>query len=136
VSVEIPAAGYTAKVIRDWTVPQGADTTNALRYGTVTGETTTYPDLTTWTARAQIRDVVAGEVWVEFLSTSSSGPRIDLTDDGYVTVILPAATTEAWTDEQTRAVYDVELIKPDGTVIRLAMGKVKVSPDVTRTSGD
>lgn len=128
-------AGYVAKVARDWDIPQGADTVNGFRYGTRTGDDpVVYPALVTdgWSARAQIRDTVGGTVWVEFLSTSGSGPRITLDDDGYVTIVLPAATTEAWADTQSRGKYDLELIDPDGEIIRFAAGKVKVYPDITR----
>lgn len=128
-------AGYIAKAVRDWDVPQGADTVNGFRYGTQDGEDPiVYPQMVTdgWSARAQIRDVVGGTEWVEFLSASVSGPRITLDDSGYVTLVLPAATTEAWADTRRRGVYDVELVSPDGEVIRLASGKVRVHPDVTR----
>lgn len=132
---DIPAAGYKWKVKRKWIVPQGADTTNAFRYGTVTDDVTTYPDLTDgWSARAQMREEPGSDVWVEFTSEAVSGPRIDLTADGYVTVILPAATTEAtvW-NSRTSGYYDVELVSSTGAVIRLAAGEVEVSPDVTRS---
>lgn len=131
---EIPAAGYKAKVKRKWIVPQGADTVNALRYGTRTGDVTTYPDLTDgWSARAQMRDAPGSDVWVTFSSADVSGPRIALEASGYVTVILPAATTEAtiWNSREG-GVYDVELISPTGEVIRLATGAVAVNADVTR----
>lgn len=54
-------------------------------------------------------------------------------DGGYVNVILPSSTTEdpEW---NTRLVgfYDVELIRPDGYVIRALRGQVDVTQDYTR----
>lgn len=129
-------AGYVAKVFRDWDIPQGADTVNTFRYGTQDGDDpVVYPELVTdgWSARAQIRKKPGADVWVELLSTATTGARIILDDDGYITLVLPAATTEdtAW-DRRTRGVYDLELIDPDGFVIRLASGDVEVTHDVTR----
>jgi hypothetical protein len=126
---------------RHWNVPQGADTENALRYGTKTGDDPTeYPDLSDgWSARAQMRKKAGDPVWVEFLSSSLSGPRISLEADGYFTVILPASETEQeeWNSRKanppgTSGVYDVELVSPTGRVIRHTSGTVTVSPDVTR----
>lgn len=128
-------AGYKAKVVRNWTIPQGAYTSNGFRYGITVAGVTTYPALVTdgWVARAQIRNKVGGDVWVELVSSATTGPRIALDDDGYVTLVLPAASTEGWAATRKSGVYDVELVRPDGRVIRLAMGRVTVSPDVTRT---
>lgn len=128
-------AGYVAKATRNWKIPQGADTVNAFRYYTTTDGEPDYPDLVTdeWMARAQIRSSAGGDIWVEFLSTSLTGPRISMEDGGYVNVILPSSTTEdpEW---NTRLVgfYDVELIRPDGYVIRALRGQVDVTQDYTR----
>lgn len=130
----VDPAGYEARILRDWTVPQGADTVNSLRPYRHGDDGPEYLDLTDgWSARAQMRDRVGGAVWVAFSSTDTEGARIDLDADGWVSVILPAAVTEepAW-DSRTNGVYDVELIDADGHVIRLAKGDVEVSHDVTR----
>lgn len=131
----VDPAGYQALQVRDWDIPQGADTVNALRYGTRTGtDPVVYPDLSAgWSARAQIRGAVGGEVWVDFVSDAATGARIDLAADGFFTLILPHMVTEGvvW-NARKRGVYDVELISPDGTVIRHTAGKVRVHPDVTR----
>jgi hypothetical protein len=132
----VEPAGYEALQSREWQVPQGADTTNPLRYGTKTGDDPiVYPDLTAgWSARAQMRDAVGGEVWVEFSSDAASGARIELAADGYFTVVLPHDVTEgeAWNTRRS-GVYDVELIDPSGIVIRHTTGRVRVFWDVTRT---
>ena len=127
-------AGYRAKRVRNWIIPKGSDTTNALRYGTKTGSVTTYPEFVTdgWSARAQIRTTAGGPLWVEMLSSSLTGPRITLDDLGYVTLVLPGTTTEDWPDTRKSGAYDVELIRPDGTILRLVMGTVTVSPEITR----
>lgn len=140
---EIPAAGYKTKVKRKWIIPQGADTVNGFAsaaYGELEAEG--------WTARAQIRSAAGGDTFVTFTSEAVTGPRITIEDyvgsmtaeDGtvvvnpsVVTIILPAATTEAvaWND-RTEGVYDLEIVSPTGGVIRLASGAVAISADVTR----
>jgi len=144
VTVEIPPAGYDAKVTRKWIIPQGADTVN----GFLTDHSI-YGDLAAdgWSGRAQIRDSVGGEVWIEFTSDTVNGPRVVFEDDvtvtdtagtehtgSTVTLVLPAATTEAeaWND-RSAGVYDLELVAPDGQVTRYAKGPVAVKPDVTRS---
>lgn len=49
---------------------------------------------------------------------------------GKIQVVIPAATTAAWTFKC--AVYDLELIEPDGEVVRLLEGIVHITPEVTR----
>jgi hypothetical protein len=135
----VPPAGYKALQTRDWDIPQGAGTVNALRYGTKTGDDdTVYPDLTTgWSARAQIRDTPGGTVWATLLSSSLTGPRIVLEADGFFTLILPAEATQGddWNGYAAigQGVYDVELVPDGGEPIRHTEGTVFVYPDVTRT---
>ena len=121
--------------VRDWDIPRGADTVNAAVYSTrVSAEDPLVPvDLTDWTARSQIRDKETDEVWVEFLSSSLTGPRIFLGASGEVEVILPSATTEedAWASRK-KGRYDVELVSPTGEVKRFLSGVAIVHQDVTR----
>lgn len=132
------AAGYRSLLKRDWNIPQGADTVNGLRFGIETGGVITRPDLTQgWSARAQLRDVPGGTVWCTLTSDAATGPRIALEAGGFFTLIIDAATTEtdAW-DEYAQigqGAYDVELVSPDGQVIRHTEGTVFLYPDVTRT---
>lgn len=82
-------------------------------------------DLTGYRAAAQIRfrhsDDNAAAV---FLCTVSA-------ELGVVNLELNAAQTAALA--RTSGVWDCELTAPDGTVSRLAEGKVSVSPEVTRS---
>jgi len=132
-------AGYTAKVERDWDIPQGADTANAFIYGTraTAEDPVVYVPFITdgWTARAQIRSAHGGDIWATFLSSDTTGSRIELTDTGGVTLVLPAAVTEdeAW-NSRFVGFYDVEIIDSTGYVTRLATGQVNVSHDYTRTA--
>lgn len=128
-------AGYVAKVIRNWDIPQGADTVNGFRYA-INGD---FPLMVTngWQARAQIRSEAGGEEWATFLSSSETGPRIELTDEAFITIILPHNVTEdsRW-DDRYKGFYDLELIRPDGFVIRLAKGEVNITHDYTRIPHD
>lgn len=121
----------------DLVVSQGADNTYRVRYGTDDGSGTVWADLTGWAGRAQMRYRAGGEVWVSLTSDAPTGHGSSLTldADGYVTIHLHHSETEqpAWTAYARRGgVWDLELVNPAGEVVRLVMGKVAVSEDVTR----
>lgn len=122
----------------DIVIAQGADCTFAYRYSTNDGTTTTPVDLTAgWAARAQVRGRPGAPVWLDLSSAAptSSGSTIALLADGTVTVHVHHAETEqdAWnTPARATGVWDLELTSPANEVIRLVMGAVTVSPDVTR----
>lgn len=130
--------GLAALVVCDLVVSQGADNTYRFRYGTSDGDADTeYVDLTGWSGRAQMRYSPGGEVWVSLTSDAPTGHGSSLTldADGYVTIHLHHSETEqpAWTAYARRGgVWDLELVNPAGEVVRLVMGKVAVSEDVTR----
>jgi hypothetical protein len=131
--------GQAALVVCDLVVSQGADNTYRFRYGTQAADDaeTVWVDLTGWSARSQFRYGPGGEVWVSLTSTVPTplGSTLTLDTDGYVTVHLHHTETEqaAWTSYARRGgVWDVELVDPAGEVVRLAMGSVVVSQDVTR----
>jgi len=90
-------------------------------------------DIDSWKARMQIRDRIGGEVLLSFSSDPAdlADGTITLDVPGSAFVIeLPHAVTEAigW----TRAVYDLEAIRPDGSVISIiAPSKVTVGQEVT-----
>lgn len=87
-------------------------------------------DLTGCTARMQVRTAVEAPDVV--LALSSDDGRIALGGvDGTLTLSLTAAETAAL-PPRLQAVYDLEIVHPDGTVRRLMAGKVAVSPEVTR----
>lgn len=75
--------------------------------------------------RSQVRQRPSGELWVE------AEVQIDTTD-GWVKVIIPKEDTESadW-DTRTEGVWDLEVIVA-GATERWAMGRVEVSPNVTR----
>lgn len=84
-------------------------------------------DLAGATARMQIRDKPGGTLLLE-LSTVGQGLAISAA--GTITRELSAEQTAdiGW----TKAVYDLEVTYPDGTVHRYFEGPVSVSPEVTR----
>lgn len=121
----------------DLVISQGADNTYAYRYSTSDGTTTTPVDLTGWQARAQVRPRPGGTVWLDLTSQAptAAGSSITLGADGFITVHIHHAETEAaeWnTPARAKGVWDLELIAPSGEVIRLVMGAVELSADVTR----
>jgi len=85
-------------------------------------------DLTGYTARAQFRSSTSSATVLLELTSDNGGIEIEAA--GRVTLVIDADQTEeiGWSS----AVYDLELIAPDGTVTRLAEGEASVSPEVTR----
>lgn len=78
----------------------------------------------TWTAQAQIRASRnhGSELRYEFTAS--------VDDDGNVVIGVPHTDSEGWTWKS--GVYDVEVTNADESVrLRVAMGSVTVSPDVT-----
>jgi len=122
----------------DLLIAQGADFRCAMRYKV--GDSPV--DLTGWFARTQLRRKVGGEIWLAVTSTDDGEASLTLSDEGMVILDIPAVVTEdpAWDTRskvvagelQPLGVWDLELVNPDGGVIRLAQGLVTVSPDVTR----
>jgi hypothetical protein len=86
-------------------------------------------DLSTWSARMAIRESIDDvDPLVEFSTTDGT---ITLGADGKVELLLSATDTDAL--DFSAGVYDLELLDPiTGEVTRLASGKVKLSPQVTR----
>lgn len=85
-------------------------------------------DLTSYTARMQIRETLASATAV-YEGTTDDDITID-GSAGKVSLEIPPATTAAWT--WTRGVYDLEVISPEGRVYRIAEGTVRVKQEVTR----
>lgn len=84
-------------------------------------------DITGWTARMQIKDVIGGTV----LINSNTPPMITVDGVlGLITLIIPASVSSAILGEE--GVFDVELVAPDTvTIYKLAYGKVKFISEVT-----
>lgn len=90
-------------------------------------------DIADWKARMQIRDRIGGEVLLSFSSDPADQAdgtiTVDVPGSAFVLELLHTITEAiAW----TRAVYDLEAIRPDGSVIALiAPSKVTVGQEVT-----
>lgn len=90
-------------------------------------------DMTGWKIRSQIRDAIGGTVLLDASSDVADGA------DGTITIDVANSTlTITWSDEVTaaitwlKAVWDVEALLPDGTVLPLvAPSKVTVEREVT-----
>lgn len=118
--------GIAALATVNLIVAQGADNTYSFRYSETVDDVVTPVDLVLWSAEAQIRRQVGGEVWHEFAGITHEA-------DGSIVLVLDAATTAAveWNGRNS-GVWDLELTSPSGKVIRLLSGTVTVSHDVTR----
>jgi hypothetical protein len=80
-----------------------------------------------YTAKAQVRrDATDDEVLHEWNSEDGT----ILLQGNLVILVTPPATSLAWTF--TQGVYDILITAPDGTVSRVAEGKLQVSRSVTR----
>ncbi|MEO3860112.1 hypothetical protein [Acrocarpospora sp. B8E8] len=84
-------------------------------------------DLTDYTARMEIRDQ-AGGVLLYRLDTDNGGLTLG-GEAGTITLHIPAATSTPWA--WRAGVYDLELIAPNGDVVRLIQGGLQVVPEVT-----
>jgi len=109
-------------------VPQGATYGHSFFYREESDDSVIA--LNDFTARLHIRTkVTSTETLYEASTDDGDGITID-GPTGEVYLEIPAATTAGWT--WTRGVYDLEIISSSGKVSRIAEGKVKVSPEVTR----
>jgi hypothetical protein len=85
-------------------------------------------DLANWSARMQIRESVDSDVVIaEFTSTDG---QIALGSDGSISLTDTDTVTDAL--DFSAAVYDLELVDPDGNVYRPFEGPVSLSKQVTR----
>lgn len=76
----------------------------------------------TWTVAAQARAGYASAVLHEFAAT--------VNEDGSVVIAVEPEESSAWS--WRTAIYDVEVTSPDDVVLRVANGRISVSPEVTR----
>jgi len=83
-------------------------------------------DISSYTARVTLRESHGG---TEILSLTTENNRITVNSSGEITLILSAAETEAIT--QVTGVYDMELLPPANTVIKLLKGTVTFYKEVT-----
>lgn len=89
-------------------------------------------DLTSYTARMQVRSSVESSTTIIELTTANSRITLGTTTEtkGQVTLLLSATTTAGLTPGQY--VYDLELVSAGGEVTRLVEGNFVVKAEVTR----
>lgn len=108
----------------DFTCEQGATFSRTL---TVTDSAGDARDLSTYTARMQIRRRITDTT--PLLSLTTENGRITLNSSGEISLGLDAATTAALTDG---GVYDLEIESAAGVVERVIEGNFILSLEVTR----
>lgn len=104
--------------------PQGATFTKQLTYA-IDGEPV---DLTTYTARMQVREKYTSKIFVANLTTENGGIVLNGSEGTISLYIADENTSEIPPKEY---VYDLELVA-SGEVYRLLEGKFIVTPEVTR----
>lgn len=95
-----------------------------------TGESATPVNLTGCAARMQIRKNVNDSTILDSLTTENS--RLEIFDalNGKFKLNVPSTISSAY--PFTSAVYDLEIIFVDGSVIRVIEGCISAIPEVTR----
>lgn len=116
----MPAAKYDLKI------EQGADFKESL---VLRDDQGVLINLTGYTAEMQIRPYVSSDTVL--LNATSANGLISITPaEALIELIFDNATTAALI--YTKCVYDLEVTKPSGEVVRLIEGNVYVTPQVTR----
>jgi len=119
--------GRTALAEVNLVMAQGANNSFAFIYYTDDTKTSTV-DLSGYTARAQVRPRIGGDVSLDLTPMITLGGT-----DGRVDVVVPAAVTEALEiTSPYQCVWDLELVDATAVPVRFAEGKVTIDPDVTR----
>jgi hypothetical protein len=115
--------------IYNWTIYQG--TSDSLVF-TVT-DNNVPRDLTGYEVRMQIRkNFDQSTAYLTF--TSNDGSIVVTPLDGKVEVLIPPDATSSipFKGDSLDCVYDIELVTPSQEVIRILMGDVAISREVTR----
>lgn len=86
-------------------------------------------DLSSYSARMQIRESVDSDVVIHSATTTNAGILIDTTYS-IITIVIPAEDTAAFTF--STAVYSLELFTPAGMVVPFLAGNLTLVPEVTR----
>lgn len=110
-------------------IDQGATFTKAVTWKN--GVPATLVNLNGCTARMQVRSSVESLKIILELNTENGGIILGGVA-GTVTLVIPASLTKALTATAHNAVYDLEIVFPNGTIRRLLAGTVTISPEVTR----
>jgi len=118
----MPAGRY------NFTIEQGAS--HRIKFIARDKRTNELLDLTGYSARMQARQSVGSPTALLDLDTGSKGGlEIDGPDAEVVLDLTEAQTAAISVPEM---VYDIELVAPDGWVMRFMKGKIKVDFEVTR----
>jgi hypothetical protein len=95
-----------------------------------TGTTPVAVNLTGCTARMQIRKAVNDTAIMDTLTTQNGKIEIHEPLDGKFKIVIAAEVSTLYTF--TSAVYDLEIIFLDNSVVRVIEGCVRSAPEVTR----
>jgi hypothetical protein len=112
----------------DLTMYQGATFDYNLIWNTTEGTVTTPVDLTSWSARMQMRTSYNSSTAVLSL-TSGTGITLGGTAGS---ILIEASATQTADIPSGPYVYDLELVSPASVVTRLIEGTIIVDPEVTR----
>ena len=125
----------SALVSRDLTIVQGASNSSqntwAFRFLRKNDAGVAVAvDLSLWTAHAQFRSTIGGNVWRDF--TETDGISLSSTGDIAITIEAEETETPPWNARKV-GVWDLQITSPDGhEVLRFAEGNITVSAGVTR----
>lgn len=111
----------------NFTIEQGATWSQVIYYQNSTNAPIS---LANYTIRMQARVAYSANLPVLDLSTTNGNITITNAANGTFALQQTAAQTSNLT--AGRYVYDLELVKPDTTVVRLLYGDLIVTPEVTR----
>lgn len=112
------------------TIEKGATFSTTFTWSTKDAQNVITPiDLTTWSARAQMREEHESTLPVVSLTSALAG-GIVLGAQGTIAITIGATATAAVPID--KGVWDIELEDSLGNVIRLLEGKVTFKPEVTR----
>lgn len=112
----------------DLEVYKGSTFTKVIQWKT--GEPAVAVNLTGCTARMQIRKSVNDTVILDTLTTENSRLQIHDAINGKFKIMIPANISSAYTFAS--AVYDLEIIFTDLSVVRVIEGCLTAVPEVTR----
>lgn len=129
-NLPVSSKAYQAYFVDANSLRLNKDTSRFLPYVSG-GELLYHPpvDLTTYTARMQIRDTVDSITTLVSLTTENGGITLGGVA-GTISLLITAAATAALTFGT--AVYDLEVVTAGGIVTRLFSGAVALSKEVTR----
>ncbi len=108
-------------------LPQGSDTTIPINYRV--GDPLALVELSTYTAKLQVRQNYTSPVLLELSSTDGTIVLDDVTPN--ITLIFIASKTENMTVFEGM-IYDLEITSNTGTVTRVLEGTFSISRQVTQ----